>query len=142
MAGAAELFETFRGPSLVVEDVAHSQMLHRERATPGASFTLTYVHAPEQVPVSGTFRIEPDHTLTMTEAAVVGVGSGLGSRQPADARRAETGTIVARNLGARLSEVTLRVLPTTQHRLVTPSGRALDLSKLLGTGGSVRIRVK
>jgi hypothetical protein len=40
-----------------------------------------------------------------------------------------------------MPELRLRAVPLTQHRLVMPSGRTLDLSALVEPGAAVRLVV-
>jgi len=126
---------------LVVEDVRGGGVLAREPVRPGDVLLLAYVHSSEHVPVRGTFRIEPDGGLSVTETAFAGFGPGLPELGAGDAWRIEGGMIVHEPVGARLAELRVRVAPVTRHRLRLPSGRELDLSALLGTGGPVRVRV-
>ncbi|MGH7334900.1 MAG: DUF1850 domain-containing protein, partial [Candidatus Rokuibacteriota bacterium] len=80
-----------RGPYLLVEDLGGRQVLHRERAWPGAVFTLDYIHSSERVPVQGTFRIERDGAFTVVETAFAGFGPGLPQLGPGDDWRVERG---------------------------------------------------
>jgi hypothetical protein len=50
--------------------------------------------------------------------------------------------IVARGESAPVSELRLRAVPLTRHRLVLPSGRTLDLGALVEAGDAVRIAVE
>ena len=106
--------------------------------TAGDTFTVSYVHSSERVPVRGTFRIEADGTLTVTETRFAGFGPGLPALAPGDRWRMEDGMIVAVT-DVRLLELRLRVLPIPRYRLVTPAGHVLDLSGAMGPGGPVRI---
>jgi hypothetical protein len=128
-------------PVLIVEDVTHRRVLHRGPVTPGDSLVLSYVHSSEHVPVRGTFVVEADGALRVEETAFAGFGPGLPEPAVGDAWRAENGMIVVSGAGARFPELRLRVGPLTRHRLRTPSGDDLDLSTLLGAGGSARISV-
>jgi hypothetical protein len=85
-----------RGPHLLVEDIGGRRILHRERAWPGAIFTLDYIHSSERVPVQGTFRIERDGALAVVETAFAGFGPGLPQLSPRDDWRIERGMIVHR----------------------------------------------
>ena len=120
---------------LVVEDDARGQIVHRETVAPGATFVLAYTHSSEHVPVRGTFRVEPEGALTVVETAFAGFGPGLPELRPGDAWWIADGMIVHRPPPQPLSGLRLRVAPRTRHRLVTPSGTALDLSALMGSGG-------
>jgi hypothetical protein len=126
---------------LLVEDLGDGRTVHREAVAPGAHFTLAYVHSSEHVPVRGTFRVETDGTLALTETAFAGFGPGLPSLGPGDAWRVEDGMFVLRPRGESLPELTVRVDALTRHHLIAPSGRALDLSALMRSGGAVRIRI-
>jgi hypothetical protein len=50
--------------------------------------------------------------------------------------------IVARGPSAPLVELRLRAVPITQHRLVLPSGRTLDLGALVEPGSAIRLAVQ
>jgi hypothetical protein len=130
------------GLRLVVEDLAQARVLLAEPVAAGATFTLAYVHSSEQVPVRGTFRVEPDRTLVVTETAFGGFGPGLPELVAGDRWAIEDGLIVHRGAGERLAELRVRIVPLTRHRLRLPSGRDLDLSALMGRGGLVRVRVE
>jgi hypothetical protein len=54
----------------------------------------------------------------------------------------EDGLIVNRGPSAHLSEPRLRAVPLTQHRLVMPSGRVLDLGALVEPGSAIRLAVQ
>ncbi len=140
--GGAGFLRAYRQPALVIEDVRGHRVLHRERVRPGDRFALRYVHSSEHVPVRGTFRIEPDRTLTVAETAFAGFGPGLPELTARDAWRVEDGMFVVREPGTRLPALSVRVAPITAHRLETPAGRALDLSALMGGGGLVEVRVE
>ncbi|MGH7320137.1 MAG: DUF1850 domain-containing protein [Candidatus Rokuibacteriota bacterium] len=141
-AGAIAFVALFGGLVLVVEGAPSARVIHREPVRPGARFVLSYVHSSEHVPVRGTFRIEPDRSLTVVATAFAGFGPGLPALQPGDAWETHEGMFVQRDPGARLPELRLRVVPLTRHRLETPGGRHLDLSALMGAGGPVRIHVR
>ena len=126
---------------LVVEDVRGGGVLAREPVRPGDVLALAYIHSSERVPVRGTFRVEPDGRLAVTETAFAGFGPGLPELRAGDAWRLEAGMIVHAPAGLTLAELRLRVAPLTRHRLSLPSGRELDLSALLAPGGAVRVRV-
>ena len=129
-----------RGPWLLVEDVTHARVLYRARLAPGSRFVLSYVHSSEHVPVRGTFAVEADGALVVTETAFAGFGPGLPEPRAGDAWRFEDGMIVVPAAGERLPELRVRVAPFTEHHLRTPSGEDVDLSALTGSG-SVRIHV-
>ena len=140
LAAAAAAVRWLSVPVLLVEDV-HDRLLASEPVQPGDVLVLTYVHSSEHVPVRGTFRVERDGTLTVTQTAFAGFGPGLPELGPSDAWRIEHGMIVHEPVAVALAVLRVRVAPITHHRLSLPSGRQLDLSALLGAGGSVRIRV-
>jgi hypothetical protein len=127
---------------LVVEDLSHGRLLHREAVRAGDIFALSYVHSSEHVPVRGMFRIEEDGGLTVVETAFAGFGPGLPSLAPGDAWTLRDGMIVATTSGVRLGELTVRVLPITRHQLETPARQRLDLSAAVVEGGAVAIRVR
>ena len=129
------------GSMLVVEDLTHRRVLHRAPVAPGQSLVVSYVHSSEHVAVRGTFVVEADGTLRVEETAFAGFGPGLPEPKTGEAWHREDGMIVVPAAGERLAELRLRVGPITHHRLRTPSGEDLDLSTLLGAGGSARISV-
>jgi hypothetical protein len=103
---------------------------------------LTYVHSTEGGPVRATLRVEADHTLRLIETAFPSVGAGLPLLGPEGTWAIADGLIVTRAPSAPLPELRLRAVPITQHRLVLPSGRALDLGALVEPGGAVRVLVR
>jgi hypothetical protein len=103
---------------------------------------LAYVHSSEHVPVRGTIRVEADRTLRVVETAFGGFGPGLPELQPGDPWAIRQGLIVARVPGQALPLLRVRVAPLTQHRLLLPSGAELDLSRLMGDGGAVVLRLE
>lgn len=117
-------------------------MLVREAVEPGALVGLTYVHSTEGRPVRATFRVEADKTLRLIETAFPSVGPGLPPLGPHDTWAIEGGEIVVRSEHAPVTELRLRVVPLTQHRLVLPSGRALELGALVDSGDAVRVAVE
>jgi hypothetical protein len=128
---------------LVVEDVTHGRVLHRERVRAGDTFVLSYIHSSEHVPVRGVFRIGPDGALTVIETSFGGFGPGLPELRPGDDWTIRDGMIVARQPTPGLDELSVLVLPITRHRVVTPGGVSLDLSGLTGErGGAVRISAR
>jgi hypothetical protein len=129
-------------PVLVVEDVSAQRTLLRERVSVGETFVIDYVHSSERVPVRGTFRVDADRQLTVVETAFAGFGPGLPELGAGDEWRIEQGMIVHRPAAQRFAELPLRVLPITRHRLRTPAGEELDLSALMGRGGSLRVLVR
>jgi hypothetical protein len=131
------------GPGLVltVEDADRGRVLAREPVAAGARIDLTYVHSTEGRPVRATFRVEADGRLRLVETAYPSVGPGLPAGSEATVT-IEDGWIVARAPGPPLGEFRLRPLPLTRHRLVLPSGRALDLSALVEPGAAVRLIVR
>jgi hypothetical protein len=131
-----------RGPQLVVEDLGGKRLLHRERAEPGAIFTFHYIHSSERIPVHGTFRIEPDGAFTVVETAFAGFGPGLPELAPSDDWRLQHGMIVHRPHTEPLAELRVRVTPVTRQRLITPSGRMLDLATLTRPGASILVSVR
>jgi hypothetical protein len=126
------------GLVLTVEDVDRGRALTQESVEAGARIDLTYVHSTEGRPVRATFRVEADGSLRLVETAYPSVGPGL----PVGPEVAiEDGLIVTRAPGPPLRELRLRPLPLTRHRLVLPSGRALDLGALVDPGAVVRLTV-
>jgi hypothetical protein len=125
-------------PVLMVEDLARGRVLAAEPVAAGAEVVLHYVHSSEGVPVRGTLRVEPDHSLRVVETAFAGPGPGLPTRGPIGRRDG----LFVHHGQVPLGELRLRIVPRTRHRLVLPSGRALDLSAAMGDGGPVRVRVE
>jgi hypothetical protein len=126
---------------LTVEDLDRGRVLAREPVEAGARIDLTYVHSTEGRPVRARLRVEPDGTLRLVETAYPSVGPGL----PLSAEGAftiEEGLIVTRAPSPPLPELRLRPVPLTRHRLVLPSGRALDLPALVEPGAAVRLSVR
>ena len=123
-------------------DVDRGRVLARERVGPGALIGLAYVHSTEGRPVRATFRVEADHTLRLVETAFPSVGPGLPPLGPEGTWAIEDGLIVNRGPSAPLPELRLRPVPLTQHRLLMPSGRALDLGALVEPGGAIRLTVQ
>jgi hypothetical protein len=126
---------------LIVEDVTRQRVLYRSPVTPGSLLVLSYVHSSEHLPVRGTFVVESDGTLLAKETAFAGFGPGLPQPKAGDAWRLEGGMIVVPSAGERLAELRVRIAPFTHHRLRTPSGEELDLSRLMQEGGAVSIRL-
>lgn len=127
---------------LVVEDLGREQVLHREPVAAGALFTLEYVHSSERVPVTGTFRVEPDGRLTVVETAFAGFGPGLPELGAGDDWRIERGMIVHRPAGVSLDALRLRVAPVAAQRLRTPAGAVLDVARMVPAGALLRIAVR
>lgn len=126
---------------LTVEDLDRGRVLAREPVEAGARIELTYVHSTEGRPVRARLSVEPDGALRLVETAYPSVGPGL--PLPAEgALTIEDGQIVTRAAGPPLPELRLRPVPLTRHRLVLPSGRALDLGALVDPGAAVRVRVR
>jgi hypothetical protein len=130
------------GLALTVTDVARGRVLAREPVAPGALVRLAYVHSTEGRPVRATFRIEAERTLRLIETRFPSVGPGLPPLGPAGTWAIEDGEIVARGESRPVTELRLRAVPLTRHRLVLPSGRALELSTLVGPGDAVRVAVE
>ena len=126
---------------LTVEDVDRGRILAREPVEAGARIDLTYVHSTEGRPVRATLRVEPDGALRLVETAYPSVGPGL-PLPPEGGFTIEEGLIVTRAPGPPLRELRLRPVPLTRHRLVLPSGRALDLGALVAPGDAVRLTVR
>jgi hypothetical protein len=126
---------------LTVTDVDRGRQLARERVEPGALLALTYVHSTEGRPVRATLRVEADRTLRLIETAYPSVGPGL-PLGPDGTWAIEGGEIVNRAPGAPMPELRLRAVPRTQHRLLMPSGRALDLGALVPAGDAIRVAVE
>ena len=119
-----------------------ARILHRERASPGALFSLDYVHSSERVPVRGTFRIERDGSLAVLETAFGGFGPGLPELGAGDDWRIEDHMIVHQPRVDPLTELRVRVTPIAHQRLTTPSGLILDLPSLVAPGAAVRVRIR
>jgi hypothetical protein len=115
---------------LTVTDVDRGRVLARERVEPGALIGLAYVHSTEGRPARATFRVEADRSLRLVETAFPSVGPGLPPLGPEDTWAIEDGLIVNRSPSPPQTELRLRAVPLTQHRLVLPSGRTLDLGAL------------
>jgi hypothetical protein len=127
---------------LTVTDVDQGRVLARERVEPGARIDLTYVHSTEGRPVRATLRVEPDRTLRLVETAYPSVGPGLPPLGPEGTWSIENGVIVNRAPSAAMPEFRIRAVPLTQHRLILPSGRILDLSALTAPGDAIRLAVQ
>ena len=140
-AGCAAAIGQAPGLVLTVEDVDRGRALAREPVEAGARIDLTYVHSTEGRPVRATFRVEADGSLRLVETAYPSVGPGLPAGPEASVL-IEDGLIVTRAPGPPLREFRLRPLPLTRHRLILPSGRALDLSTLVEPGAAVRLTVR
>jgi hypothetical protein len=132
----------FSPRQLVVEEGGRSRVLHRERVTPGATFTLDYRHSSEGVPVRGTFRVDIHGTVTPVETAFGGFGPGLPELTSGDDWRIADGLIVHRPPPRALADLRLRMTAISRPRLTMPSGRELDLIALAGRSAAVIIRVK
>jgi len=127
---------------LTVTDIDQRRVLAWERVEPGALIDLTYVHSTEGRPVRATLRVEADRTLRLVETAFPSVGPGLPPLGLAGTWSIENGVIVNRASSAPMPELRLRVVPLTQHHLLLPSGRSLDLSALVAPGDAVRLAVQ
>jgi hypothetical protein len=127
---------------LTVTDVDQGRVLARERVEPGALIALSYVHSTEGRPVRATLRVEADATLRLVETAFPSVGPGLPPLGPEGTWSIEGGVIINRAPSAPMSEFRLRAVPITQHRLILPSGRSLDLSALTAPGDAIRVAVQ
>ena len=127
---------------LTVTDLDRGRVLARERVEPGALIRLAYVHSTEGRPVRATLRVEADHTLRLVETAFPSVGPGLPPLGPEGTWTIEDGVIVNRAPTAPLTELRLRAVPLTQHRLTLPSGRVLDLGALVEPGNAIRLAVQ
>lgn len=127
---------------LAVEDARTARVLHREAVRLGSDVTLEYVHSSEGVRVRGVVRVEADGSLSVVETAFAGFGPGLPELVPGDHWRIEDGMIVHRPFPLPLEELRVRVGPFTRHRLRTPAGTQLDLSALMGPGGTVLVHVR
>jgi hypothetical protein len=127
---------------LTVTDVDQGRVLARERVEPGALIALTYVHSTEGRPVRATLQVEADRTLRLVETAFPSVGPGLPPLGPEGTWSIEGGVIVNRAPSRPLPELRLRAVPLTQHRLILPSGRSLDLSALTAPGDAIRVAVQ
>ena len=123
-------------------DVDQGRVLARERVEPGALIAVTYVHSTEGRPVRATLRVEADRTLRLVETAFPSVGPGLPPLGPEGTWSIEDGVIVNRAPSAPMPEFRLRAVPLTQHRLILPSGRSLDLSALAAPGDAIRLAVQ
>jgi hypothetical protein len=121
--------------------VDRGRLLAREAVAPGARIALTYLHSTEGRPVRATVRVEADGSLRLVETAYPSIGPGL-PLGPEGTWAIEDGLIVTRAPGPPLRELRLRAVPLTRHRLVLPSGRALDLGALVAPGDVVRLTVR
>jgi hypothetical protein len=123
-------------------DVEQGRVLAREPVAPGALIGLAYVHSTEGRPVRATYRVEPDRSLRLVETAFPSVGPGLPPLGPEGTWAIEDGLIVNRSPTPLVTELRLRVVPLTQHRLTMPSGRMLDLVTLVARGRPIRVAVQ
>jgi hypothetical protein len=142
VAGCAAADPTEQGLALTVTDVARKRVVARERVHPGALVGLTYVHSTEGRPVRATFRIEADGRLRLIETLFPSVGPGLPPLGPEGTWRMEDGIIAVRGEHAPVTELRLRAVLLTRHRLVLPSGRTLDLGALVEPGDAIRVAVE
>jgi hypothetical protein len=127
---------------LTMTDMDQGRVLARERVEPGARINLTYVHSTEGRPVRATFRVEADRSLRLIETAFPSVGPGLPPLGPEGTWSIEDGVIVNRAPSAPVPELRIRAVPLTQHRLMLPSGRTLDLGALTAPGDAIRLAVQ
>ena len=141
-AGCATAGGEGGGLVLTVTDVDRGRVLARERVEPGSLVVLSYVHSTEGRPVRATLRVDADHSLRLVETAFPSVGPGLPPLGPAGTWEIADGLIVTRGPSAPFPELRLRAVPATQHRLVLPSGRTLDLGALVEPGSAVRLIVE
>lgn len=128
--------------ALAVEDAATARVLHREVVRAGSDLVLEYVHSSEHVRVRGVLRVGADGSLSVVETSFAGFGPGLPELVPGDEWRIEEGMIVHRPPPQPMDELRVRVAPRTRHRLHMPSGARLDLSALMGPGGTVVVHVR
>lgn len=126
---------------LVVEDAPGARVLHREPVAVDDTLTLDYTHSSELVPVHGVFRVVATGGLQVVETAFGGFGPGLPELRPGDVWWTSGRLIVHRPRQDPLAELRVRVKTINDYRLVTPAGRRLVLSRLVGDGSAVRVRV-
>jgi hypothetical protein len=123
-------------------DVEQGRVLAREPVEPGALIGLAYVHSTEGRPVRATYRVEADRSLRLVETAFPSVGPGLPPLGPEGTWAIEDGLFVNRSPTPPVTELRLRAVPLTQHRLTMPSGRTLDLGALVAPGHPIRLAVQ
>ncbi|MBI2459923.1 MAG: DUF1850 domain-containing protein [Candidatus Rokubacteria bacterium] len=126
-------------PILTVTEAGSGALL-RLPVRADETFTLSYIHSVERVPVTGTFAIGRDGRLEVLETAFGSFGPGLPEPRPGEDYELRGGMIHYRPGGQALEVLSFFVHPFTDHRL-TVGGRTLELSRLLPPGSRVVVRV-
>lgn len=139
MPAGAILF--IRVPVLTVLDVKGGRQLLAVQVRAGDSLVVSYRHSVTQGLVSGTFEVEGDDTLSVTETTFGSPGPGLPEPRPGDAYEIAGGVIRHFGRGERLPSVSFFVHPFTEHTLVL-KGKTVNLSRDLPPGSLVKIRME
>jgi hypothetical protein len=131
----------FRPARLVVEDVRRGQVVHERPVGPGDRFTLGYLHSVSRTRVSGLFEVGAGGGLIVRETSFGTFGPGLPDLRTGDRYEIRDGAFRQRDLSLPLDALALFVQPETQHVLEV-GGDTVELSRTLGAGARIRIRVE
>lgn len=136
-AGSLLVFQPAR---LVVEDVRRGRVLYERPMGPGDRFTLGYLHSVSRTRVRGLFEVRADGGLIVRETSFGTFGPGLPDLRPGDRYEIREGVFRQRDVNLPLDALAVLVQPETQHVLEV-AGDTVELSRTLGPGARVRIRV-
>lgn len=129
-----------RVPVLTVKEMKADRRILVVQVRAGERFVLSYRHSVTQGVVSGTFEVEADGTFLVKETTFGTPGPGLPEPRPGDEYEISGGMIRSRAGSQRLPELSVFVHPFTEHTLVA-KGRSLNISREVGPGALVKIRV-
>ena len=128
-------------PVLTVTDMKAGRQLLALQIRAGESFVLSYRHSVTQSPVSGTFEVEGDGTVSLKKTTFRSPGPGLPEPRPGEDYEIASGVIRQRGGGEHLPSFSFFVHPFTEHTLVA-RGKTLNLSREVQPGSLVKISVE
>ena len=119
-------------PILEIRDARQGKTVFAQRISPGASFSLEFIHSVEKSPVTDFFRVDGDYRIVLYETAFRSLNTGLPATLSEGERLART------EQGFRLS-IPDRVIPEIQlwanrqyAGVLTIGSRRMPLSDLAG----------
>ncbi|MBI5167776.1 MAG: DUF1850 domain-containing protein [candidate division NC10 bacterium] len=126
---------------LEVKEARGGQRVFWALVYPGDTFSLSYIHSVENIPVSGLFAINEKYEIVIKETAFASFGPGLPILKKTDDYVIVEGKFLQRNINTVFQELTFFVHPFTDH-LFTFKGRETPLSKRFRGSALIRIQIK
>jgi len=123
-------------------DLTETRLLHSVPASPGNTFTLTYIHSVEKTPVYEVYTFDGCGHIYLLETTVESCGYGLPEVEEGDRYYFHQRSLTITDIYRKIDPLILRVSFLNEMRLSFDHNNAINLPEITSRGNRVEIRVR